>query len=123
MIQTTTKTVAASTLRYIAQRKMLEKIRRKFANRMEAEMKKILRASKEAMKIEMEMKKEFAEAIGDREHPLIKDAGFEPLFFTPGFKETKFLAERILQSTTTTTTTNALLNNNNNEKKKKDGLF
>ncbi len=89
---------------------------------MEAEMKKILRASKEAMKIEMEMKKEFAEAIGDREHPLIKDAGFEPLFFTPGFKETKFLAERILQSTTTTTTTNAL-NNNNNEKKKKDGLF
>ena len=108
MIQTTT--VAASTLRYIAQRKMLEKIRRKFAHRMEAEMKRILRASKEAMKIEIEMKKEFAEAIGDSDHPLIQDAGFEP-FFTPGFKETKFLAEHILQST------KALLNNENS------GLF
>lgn len=65
---------------------------------MEAEMKKILRATKEAMKIEAEMNKEFAEAIGDKDHPLIKDATFEP-FFTPGFKETKFLAEHIIQST------------------------
>lgn len=94
----TPRTIPASTLRLIAQKRMLENIRKKYADRMESEMKRVLRAVKEAMKIEMELKREFAEAIGDKDHALIKDATFEP-FFTPGFKETKFLAEHVLQAT------------------------
>jgi hypothetical protein len=94
----TTKTAAFSSARHSAQKKLLDRIRKKYAKRMEAEMKRVLLAMKAADAIEKEMKLEFEEAIGDRDHALNRDATFEP-FFTPGFKETKFLAETILHET------------------------
>ncbi len=61
-------------------------------------MRRIARAVREASAIEKEMKEEFAAALGDKNHPLNKDATFEP-YFTPGFKETKFLVEHIIKET------------------------
>ncbi len=58
----------------------------------------IARAVREAAAIEKELKEEFAAALGDKDHFLNKDATFEPLS-TPGFKETKFLAEHIIKET------------------------
>ena len=57
-----------------------------------------MRAMRAAMAIERELKEEFATELGDEEHELNKDATFEP-FFTPGFKETKFMAEHIIKET------------------------
>ena len=92
------KTGSVSSIRQAAQRKLLDKIRLKYARRMAFQMRRIARAVREATVIEKEMREEFASALGDKNHPLNKDATFEP-FFTPGFKETKFLVEHIIKET------------------------
>ena len=92
------KTDSVSSIRKAAQRKLLDKIRLKYARRMGFQMRRIARAVREATAIEKELKEEFAAALGDKDHLLNKDATFEP-FFTPGFKETKFLAEHIIKET------------------------
>lgn len=91
----TKTTVAASDARLMAQKKLLTRIRRKYAKQMGKEMKRVLRGVNEAMAIQDAMRKEFADALGDDGHDLHKDATFEP-YFTPGFKETKFLVQQIL---------------------------
>jgi hypothetical protein len=98
MLDRKPKTAAFSSVRHEAQKKLLDRIRKKYAKRMEAEMKRVLLAMKGAAAIEKEMKMEFEVAIGDKDHDLNRDATFEP-FFTPGFKETKFLAETIIHET------------------------
>jgi hypothetical protein len=92
------KTGSVSSIRQAAQRKLLDKTRLQYAKRMGFQMRRIARAVREAMAIERELKEEFAAALGDRDHALNKDATFEP-FFTPGFKETKFLADHIIKET------------------------
>ena len=57
-----------------------------------------IRAIRQAMEIEKEMKKEFADELGDDDHVLHKDATFQPLF-TPGFKETKIMVEHVINET------------------------
>ena len=94
------KTAPGSSLRHQAQRRLLNRILREYAQRVQMASKFLLHAVRDLMQVEQELKEAFAYAIGDANHELNEEATFEPRIrgeIVVDFTDVKDFAKQLIQ--------------------------